>query len=199
MNGAINVTGEEMPMLQIVAILESLQAERPLLFSCLKSFHSSSEEMNILYRALIREDYENFAADEKKKINEIILSEPSCTRINECADSLLSGSLVESNTPSTVSSNTLEATLKEEERIAHIEEEERIANIEAMQFIENMISNNGWKRCPSCQNVIERLEGSDDIKCNKCKCWFCYVCGKYDATTPTKRGDCGSRCRTKKF
>ena len=63
----VTVSGEEISLLQLVAIAESLEAERPFLFGCLKSFHSTPEEMKIFCRAMIREDYQNFA-DEYCKI-----------------------------------------------------------------------------------------------------------------------------------
>jgi hypothetical protein len=47
----------------LVAIAESLEQERPHLFGFLKSFRNSREEMSTLFRQLIRDDYDNYAAE----------------------------------------------------------------------------------------------------------------------------------------
>ena len=53
------------------------------------------------------------------------------------------------------------------------------------------------RRCPHCKVVIERDGGCDHMTCRQCKCNFCLVCGRYDASNPTSRGDCGTRCSTR--
>ena len=52
--------------------------------------------------------------------------------------------------------------------------------------------------CPACGAIIDRNQGCDHMTCSKCRCSFCYVCGKYDTAAPTNRGDCGPTCSTRK-
>jgi hypothetical protein len=34
----------------------------------------------------------------------------------------------------------------------------------------------GWKQCPSCQTMIERVAGCDNMKCANCSSYFCFRC-----------------------
>lgn len=71
-------------------------------------------------------------------------------------------------------------------------------NANAQQLFEKMIADNGWKQCPSCAVYIERNQGCDHMTCKKCKCNFCYICGKYDTANPLNRGDCGTQCKARR-
>lgn len=55
----VEVSGNHMPLSQLVAMVTSLSRERPNLFGFLKSFQSSPEEMTLFFRQMIREDYDN--------------------------------------------------------------------------------------------------------------------------------------------
>lgn len=85
------------------------------------------------------------------------------------------------------------------ERMQEIAEERKkfeqwqVLNARANELFEESLVRNGWKRCPNCTAVIEKNEGCDHMTCKKCKCNFCFVCGKYNSSNPTSRGDCGSR------
>ncbi|KAI0506436.1 hypothetical protein F5B22DRAFT_623554 [Xylaria bambusicola] len=35
----------------------------------------------------------------------------------------------------------------------------------------------GWKRCPSCRRLVEKVTGCDHISC-RCGQHFCYKCGE---------------------
>jgi len=76
-------------------------------------------------------------------------------------------------------------------------EEWKAMNARSAELFEQTIRNNGWKKCPNCSAVIDRTEGCDHMTCKVCKCAFCYVCGQYNASNPTSRGDCGTRCKNK--
>lgn len=86
------------------------------------------------------------------------------------------------------------------ERNQELEEERRkfeewkAVNARAAELFEELVKRNGWKKCPHCTAVIERTAGCDHMTCQKCRCAFCFVCGKYNAANPTSRGDCGSTC-----
>lgn len=86
---------------------------------------------------------------------------------------------------------------KEKEEQRKFDEWKKL-NARAKELFEAMVKKNGWKSCPSCHCVIERTEGCDHMTCKTCKCNFCFICGKYDKSAPTKRGDCGMTCATKK-
>ena len=58
---SVEVNGDSISLSQLVAIVESLEQERPNLFGFLKSFQSSPEEMALFYRQMIREDYDSHA------------------------------------------------------------------------------------------------------------------------------------------
>ena len=63
LSSSVTVNGESLQVGQLIAIVESLQVERPDLFWFLKSFQSSQEEMREFYRQMIRDDYENYARE----------------------------------------------------------------------------------------------------------------------------------------
>ena len=54
-----------------------------------------------------------------------------------------------------------------------------------------------WKKCPACHNVVERSEGCNHIRC-RCGTGFCYLCGlKYlsnKATAENQHGKAACRC-----
>lgn len=46
-------------------------------------------------------------------------------------------------------------------------------------------SDKAWKKCPSCNMVVERSEGCNHVKC-RCGTDFCYSCGlRYKSSAPT--------------
>ncbi|KXS97151.1 hypothetical protein AC578_3072, partial [Pseudocercospora eumusae] len=47
---------------------------------------------------------------------------------------------------------------------------------EALKATERLASENGWRRCASCQRLIEKISGCNHITC-VCKAEWCYVCG----------------------
>jgi hypothetical protein len=60
-------------------------------------------------------------------------------------------------------------------------------------LFDKLVEKDGLKPCPVCTIMIQKTEGCDHMKCTICNCNFCYVCGKYNHLTPTKRGDCGPK------
>ena len=77
-------------------------------------------------------------------------------------------------------------------------DEWKVLNANAEIRLKQYIEKGGAKQCPNCKALIERNEGCDHMTCRNCKCNFCYICGQYNASAPTSRGDCGTTCKTKK-
>jgi len=71
----------------------------------------------------------------------------------------------------------------------------QVLNANADESFQKWVRESGSKPCPNCKHVIERNEGCDHMTCLKCKCNFCYRCGKWDSSNPQNRGDCGVRCK----
>lgn len=67
----VMVNGDTMTMSQLVAIAASLEQERPHLFGFLRSFHSSNEEMTLLFRQMIRDDYDHHASNHNYKKDDL--------------------------------------------------------------------------------------------------------------------------------
>jgi len=46
--------------------------------------------------------------------------------------------------------------------------------------LDNLVKNEGWKRCPGCQVPIDKYQGCNHISCTApaCNTHFCYVCGE---------------------
>ena len=42
--------------------------------------------------------------------------------------------------------------------------------------VERLVREMGWRRCPGCQNGVERVAGCNAMKC-RCGAGFCYLCG----------------------
>jgi len=48
-----------------------------------------------------------------------------------------------------------------------------------------LIAKEGWKFCPSCEELVEKNYGCNHMTC-RCGAEFCYVCGKgYESRRPT--------------
>ncbi|KAI1192581.1 hypothetical protein F5X97DRAFT_337453 [Nemania serpens] len=45
-----------------------------------------------------------------------------------------------------------------------------------MQQAISLAARNGWRSCPSCNNMVERIYGCNHMSC-RCGGQFCYVCG----------------------
>lgn len=71
-------------------------------------------------------------------------------------------------------------------------------NENGQQMFDQLIAREGWRPCPNCSTVISRNEGCDHMTCKNCRCNYCYVCGKYNRDNPQTRGDCGTRCQSKR-
>ena len=82
-----------------------------------------------------------------------------------------------------------------DERRRH--EEWRAANARGDAELRGLASREGWRACPRCLHLIERNGGCDHMTCSRCRCSFCYVCGKWDRGNPEARGDCGTQCRNR--
>ena len=46
----------------------------------------------------------------------------------------------------------------------------------------------GFKHCPTCRTLIERIDGCNHMQCNQCRTNFCFQCG---SVRTGRRGDCG--------
>ena len=55
------------------------------------------------------------------------------------------------------------------------------------EAVRELAQEKGWKSCPGCQHIVERLEGCLHIVCSRCQTAFCYRCSK-------KWDDCESTC-----
>ena len=55
------------------------------------------------------------------------------------------------------------------------------------EAVKELAQEKGWKSCPGCQHMVERLEGCLHIVCSRCQTAFCYRCSK-------KWDDCESTC-----
>ena len=71
----------------------------------------------------------------------------------------------------------------------------QVLNANADESFQKWVRESGAKPCPNCKALILRECGSDDMICQICKCYFCYICGGYNSNNPQSKGDCGSTCK----
>ena len=49
---------------------------------------------------------------------------------------------------------------------------------QATEAVKQLAQKEGWKTCPGCKHMVERINGCLHIVCTRCNTAFCYRCGK---------------------